>query len=136
MSQSKHETMHRLVDEVINNKDLSVIEDIVHPDYVYRTPDQKLCGREALKELFTAYQRALPDLHIEIDDLICTEDTAVMLFTLSGTHENELMGIQATGNYVNIKGMTLSYFENDQISEEWEFLDQLNLFRQLDIVTI
>lgn len=136
MSHSNRETMHRLVNEVINNKDLSVIEDIVHPDYVHRTPDQELCGRQALKELFVAYQRALPDLHIEIDDLICTEDKTVMLFTLSGTHENELMGIQATGNEVNIKGMTLSYFKNNQISEEWEFLDQLNLFRQLDIVKI
>jgi len=136
MPYSNQETMHRLVEEVINNKCLAVIDDIIHPDYVYRTPDQELRGRQALKELFTAYQTALPDLHVKIDDLVCTDTKAVMLFTLSGTHNNELMGIPATGNQVRIHGMTCSHFDNEKIIEEWEILDQLSLFQQLDIVTI
>jgi len=59
-----------------------------------------------------------------------------MLFTLSGTHNNELMGIPATGNQVHIHGITCSYFVNGKITEEWEILDQLSLFQQLDIVKI
>jgi predicted ester cyclase len=46
------------------------------------------------------------------------------------------MGIPATGKQVNINGMTCSRFENGQIIEEWEMLDQLTMFRQLDIVSI
>jgi len=133
---SNQETMHRLVEEVINNKCLTVIDDIIHPDYIYRTPDQMLCGRKALKELFTAYHIALPDLHIKIDELICTDNKAVMLFSLSGTHNNELMGIPATGNQVHIHGITYSYFDNGKIIEEWEILDQLSLFQQLEIIKI
>ena len=34
MSQANEETMHRLVEEVINNKSLTVIDEIIHPDYV------------------------------------------------------------------------------------------------------
>lgn len=136
MSQANEKTMRRLVDEVINNKCLAVIDDIIHPDYIYRTSGQELHGRQALRELFTAYQGAMPDLHVKIDDLICTDNKAVLLFTLSGTHKNELMGIPATGKQVNINGITCSHFDNGQIIEEWELLDQLALLRQLDIVSI
>ena len=136
MTQANRETIRRFVDEVINNKNLTVIDEIIHPNYVYRTPDQELHGRQALSQLFTDYQNALPDLHVIIDDLICTDDKAVLLFTLTGTHENDFMGIPATGKQVNINGMTCSRFENGQIIEEWELLDQLSMFQQLDIVSI
>ena len=136
MSQANEDTMRRLVDEVINNRSLAVIDDIIHPDYVYRTPGQELHGREAIRELFIYYQSALPDLQVKIDDLVCKDNKAVLLFTLTGTHENELMGIPATGKQVNINGMTCSRFENGQIIEEWELLDQLTMFQQLNIVSI
>lgn len=136
MPLTNEETMRRLVNEVINNKCLAVIDDIIHPDYVYRTPGQELHGRQALCELFTAYHTAFPDLHVKIDELICTDNKAALLFTLTGTHDNELMGIPATGKQVNINGMICSRIENGQIIEEWELLDQLTLFQQLDMVTI
>lgn len=136
MSHTNENTMRRLVEEVINNKCLAVIDEIIHPDYVYRTPGQELHGREALNELFTTYYAAFPDLHVKIDDLVCTDNKAALLFTLTGTHENELMGIPATGKQVNINGMACSRIENGQIIEEWELLDQLTMFQQLDMVSI
>lgn len=136
MSKTNERIMCRFVEEVINDKCLAVIDDIIHPDYVYRTPSQELHGRQDLKELFTAYQLALPDLNVKIDDLICTDHKAVLLFTLTGTHKDELMGIPATGKQVNINGIICSHFDNGQIIEEWELLDQLSLFQQLDIVSI
>lgn len=136
MLQTHEKTIRRLVEEVINNQCLSVIDEIIHPDYVYRTPDQELHGRQALRDLFSAYQVALPDLHVAIDDLICTDDKAVLLFTLSGTHEDAFMGIPATGKQVHINGMTCSYFKNGQIIEEWELLDQLTMFQQLEMVSL
>jgi len=136
MTPSNEKAMHRLVDEVINNHCLAVIDDIIHPDYVYRAPDQELHGRQALRELLIAYRAAFPDLYVKINDLICIDNKTVLLFTLFGTHKNEFMGIPATGKQVNINGMTCSHFDNGQIIEEWELLDQLTMFQQLDIVSI
>lgn len=136
MTQANQETICHFVDEVMNNKNLTMIDEIIHPNYVYRTPGQELHGRQALSQLLTDYQNAMPDLHINIDDLVCTDDKAVLLFTLTGTHENDFMGMPATGKQVNINGMTCSRFENGQIIEEWELLDQLSMFQQLGIVSI
>lgn len=136
MYQENEETIRRFVDEVINKQCLGIIDEVIHPDYVFRAPGQELNGRQALKEFFNGYHTALPDLHVTIDDLVCTENKAVLLFTLTGTHENELMGIPATGKQVKINGMTCSRIENGQIIEEWELLDQLTMLQQLDIVSI
>jgi steroid delta-isomerase-like uncharacterized protein len=136
MSQANEKTMRRLVDEVINQQCLDVIDEIIHVDYVYRAPDQELHGRQALCELLTTYQTAFPDLQVNIDELITTADKAVLIFTLTGTHKNELMGIPPGGKQVNINGMICSRLENGQIIEEWELLDQLSLLQQLGIVSL
>lgn len=136
MSQANEKIMRRLVDEVINQQCLDVIDEIIHEDYVYRTAELELHGRQALGELLTTYQAAFPDLQVTIDELITTTDTAVLIFTLTGTHENELMGIPPGGKQVHIRGVIRSRFDNGQIIEEWELLDQLSLLQQLDVVPV
>ena len=136
MPESNEEVMRRFVEEVINNGDYSVLGDLFQPNYVYRTPDQELHGPEALKGLFTAYRTAFPDLKTEIDDLVVADDKSVISFTLSGTHEGDLMGIAATGKHVTVHGMVLSRFEDGKIAEEWEILDMLAMFQQLGVVSL
>jgi predicted ester cyclase len=78
-------------------------------------------------------------LHGQGDEVVTLKravSKAVLFFTLSGTHEDEFMGIPATGKQVSINGMTRSYIENGQIIEEWELLDQLTMFQQLGIVSM
>lgn len=136
MQQVNENIMRRLVNEVINNKSYAVIDEIIHPDYVYRTPDQELHGRQALRELFTSYHVAFPNLHVGIEDIVCTDNKAALMFKLTGTQKNELMGIPATGKEVNINGMICSQIENGQIITEWELLDQLSMFQQLGVVSV
>ena len=133
---SNETTMRRFVEQVINNGYFPVLDEVIHPNYVYRSPDQVLQGPEALRDLFTAYRSAFPDLHIEIEEVVSAGNKTVISFTLSGTHEGDLMGIAATGRQVKVSGMTLSRFEDGKIVEEWEILDQLTLFQQLGIVSI
>jgi steroid delta-isomerase-like uncharacterized protein len=136
MFQSNEKTMRRFVEQVINNGNYRVLDEVVHPNYVYRSPDQILQGPEALRDLFTAYRTAFPDLNVEIEELVSAGDRTVIAFTLSGTHEGDLMGIAATGRQVKVSGMTLSHFENGKIVEERELLDQLSLFQQLGVVPV
>ncbi len=136
MLNANQETMRRFVDEVINNQCLATIDEVIHPDYVFRTPDQELRGKQALKEFLSAYHKSFPDLRVRIDDMVCEGNKAVLVFTLMATHQHAFMGIAATGNQVNINGIICSRIEDGQIIEEWELLDQLSMFRQLGIVSI
>ena len=55
MSETNETVLRRLIDEVINNGDFSVLGELIQPDYVYRSPNQELEGPEALKDLLAAY---------------------------------------------------------------------------------
>jgi steroid delta-isomerase-like uncharacterized protein len=130
-----HERMvRRFIDEVVNRGDTSALDEIVHPDYVFRSPGEELRGRGGLTALLNGYREAFPDLRIEIDGLLAADDATVLEFTLTGTHRGELLGISATGRRVKVNGMVRSRFRDGMIAEEWEVLDQFSLFEQLGIV--
>ena len=126
--------MLRFVDEFINRGDTSALHELIHRDYVYRSPGEELRGRDGLVALFAGYRSAFPDLALQIDDLVVAGDTTVMAFTLTGTHRGDLLGIAATGRRIQVNGMVRSRFRDGKIAEEWEILDQLSLFEQLGTV--
>lgn len=136
MSEANETVLRRFIGEVINNGDFSVLDELVQPNYVYRSPDQELDGPEALKGLLAAYRIAFPDLNVRIDDLVNGGDRVVISVTLTGTHEGDLMGISPTGKRVKINGMILSHFEGGKIVKEWEILDMLAMFQQLGVVSL
>ena len=136
MSEVNETVLRRFIGEVINNGDFSVLDELVQPNYVYRSPDQELDGPEALKGLLAAYRTAFPDLNVRIDDLVNGGDKVVIAITFTGTHEGDLMGISPTGKTVKINGMILSHFQDGKIVEEWEILDMLSMFQQLGVVSI
>ncbi len=128
------QAMLRFVDEFINRGDTSALDELIHPDYVYRSPGEELRGPDGLVALFASYRSAFPDLAVQIDDLVVADDATVMAFTLTGTHRGDLLGISATGRRVRVNGMVRSRFRDGKIAEEWEILDQLSLFEQLGVV--
>lgn len=136
MSQAIEDAMRRFVAEVMNQGNFDVVDEIVDPNYVYRSPDEELHGTEALKAFLAGYHAAFPDLRMAIDELVVADDKAVIFFTLTGTHEGPLMGIPPTGKEMRVHGVVRSRFEDGRIVEEWEVLDQLAILTQLGVVSL
>ena len=128
--------MRRFIGEVINNGDYSALRDLIHPDYVYRTPGQELRGPQQIEDLFELYRAAFPDLHVQINDLVAAADKIAITITLTATHAGSLTGIDATGRRVKIRGSVFSRFAGGRIVEEWELLDQLSLLEQLGVASL
>lgn len=136
MSDTNEAVVRRFVNEVLNEGDYSAMRELVHTDYVYRSPDQELHGPEALEDLLTAYRTGLPDMNTSVDDLVVSGDKVVISITLTGTHRGDLMGIPATGRRLAVHGMVLSRLRDERIIEEWEVLDTLGLYQQLGALSL
>ncbi len=128
----QQQVVRRLIDEALNGRDYSVLPDLLHDDYVYRTPGEELVGAEALQGLFGAYHVAFPDLDVRIDDMFGDGDRVATAFTLTGTNEGEMMGMPATGRRVSVHGVIHSRVVDGRIAEEWELVDMASLVRQLE----
>src|SRR5215217_2479966 len=131
-------TVRRIPDEVFNQGNLSMVDELLAPDYVLHdpgVPGGQLRGLEAFKEQWVSMLRtAFPDLRIVIEDQVAEGDKVVSRYTGSGTHQGELRGFPPTNNRVEVTGTITSRFAEGKIVEEWNNFDNMGMMQQLGIV--
>jgi predicted ester cyclase len=62
---------------------------------------------------------ALPDLCLDVQEVVATEDRAVAYVSVSGTHRGEFLGALPTGQAVRFDSVDLYRLEGGQIAESW-----------------
>jgi steroid delta-isomerase-like uncharacterized protein len=131
-------TVRRVPDEVFNLGNLSVVDELLAPDYVLHdpgVPGGQLRGLEAFKEQWVSmFRTAFPDLRIVIEDQVAEGDKVASRYTGSGTHQGELRGFPPTNNRVEVTGTITSRFAEGKIVEEWNNFDSMGMMQQLGIV--
>ncbi|MDJ0521164.1 MAG: ester cyclase [Planctomycetota bacterium] len=125
--------LRRFVTEFINGGDESVLPDLIHEDYLYRSPGEEVSGREELTAMFRGLRSAFPDMVLTSHRIIANDDTTVLDFTLKGTQRGEFMGIPATNRAIDIRGVVISRYRDGKIVHDWEILDSLTMLQQLEV---
>ena len=112
--------------------------DLVADDYVVHdlsggasemTIDERIAGHEADLEAF-------PDLAKEPVDVVVEDDTVVVRYRATGTHEGEFRGHPPTGRSFEIYGVATFRVEDGRIAESWYVGDHLGLLQQLGVVDL
>ncbi len=83
MSLEKNKSSIRRVNEALNRKDLSVIDEFMTPDYVDHT--NQLRGLDEVKRFYAGVFKDLPDFRREIEDIIAEGDKVWARFRITGT---------------------------------------------------
>lgn len=109
-------------------------EDLLAPDYVAHLQSDEEATLEERRARTAAFHEAFPDIDVEVEDVIATEEKAVLRYRATGTHEDEIMGIPATGNEVDVVGVGIFAVEDGRITEAWYVDDYLGFMRQLGVV--
>ena len=133
-SQNKN-TVRLLIEEALNKGNTSILEEIIHPGYLYTSPTEQMKGVSELKAFVLSIRKAFADLTISIDDQIAEGDKVCTRISMKGTHSGDFLDFPQTGKKVNLQGVIISKIEDGLIKEEWELLDQLTLLQQLGITT-
>lgn len=122
----------RLADEVLNRKDLSVVDELIDVNFVEHVAGAaRLVGVEGFKAARRRRNAAFPDWHIDIEDLIAEGDKVVVRATGHGTHRGEFMGISPTGKRVSVRWIAIYRVEYGKLVEHWQNIDDLGLLKQL-----
>ncbi len=131
----RKEVVRRFVEEVMNGGNLEAADELVAPDHVNHDPTAPEVppGPEGVKELIGMYRSAFPDIRFETGEMICEGETVAHRWTFTGTHEGEMMGVEATGRKVEVAGAEMNRVENGTISASWTVSDALGLMRQLGL---
>jgi steroid delta-isomerase-like uncharacterized protein len=125
----------RMVDEVLNRKNLEVIPELVADNYVDRnaTAGQPQ-GMQAFIQARINRNTAFPDWHVTLDDVIAEDDKVVARATGRGTHQGPFMGVAATGKLVATTWIVTYRITDGKLAEHWINSDDVGLLRQLGAI--
>lgn len=126
----------REIDVVWNDGELDRAEEFVAEDVVIHDPAsmEEIRGIDAYRDFVSTYRDAFPDLDLRVEDLFAGGDRVCLRFIGRGTHEGELLGVEATGNETETHGITIHRFEDERIAESWANYDALGMLTQLGAV--
>ncbi len=136
MSEQNKTLYRKFVDEVINKKNLAMIDEMMAPDYIEHDemPPGMPAGVEGLKQMMGMFFTAFPDMQSTTEDVIAEGDRVVGRHTMVGTHSGDFMGIPATGKRVSIGEIHIVRIVNGKGVEHWGQVDMMGMMQQLGVV--
>ena len=104
--------------------DLSVVDEVVAPDVIDHDPfpGQKL-GREGWKQALLMIRAVMPDMHVEIEEMVQEGEHVAVRYTCAGTNLGEFQGHPPTGKPMLIRGIGIERVTNGKMSETHRILD-------------
>ena len=120
--------------DMVNSKDLSSMPQVMAPgavrhDLAGAVPDA--IGREGITDFLQAVFLAIPDVRIQIEDILASGDRVVARISAEGTHAGEFLGVTPTGKRVNFAGINIYRMDDGKIAETWQMTDWAGFLRQV-----
>ena len=88
-------------------------------------------GKAGVTEFYRSFRKAIDDFELTIEDVISDGDKVAGRYRIRGTHSDELMGVPASGNDIDVEGQSFFRFEDGRVVERWQSLDAVTLLTQI-----
>jgi steroid delta-isomerase-like uncharacterized protein len=112
------------------------VDEIISPSHALHVSDVSgsSIGPEAYKRQVTRFLTGFPDLHFTIEDTISENQKMVVVWSISGTHKGEFLGVPATNKRMSVDGITVAHIANGKIMDSYISWDMLGMLQQLGAV--
>jgi predicted ester cyclase len=127
----------QFVDELINNRNVGVIDTMVAEDFVEHGglpgfPE----GRDGLKQLFSAVLGGFPDLQAQVEDSIAQGDKVMLRMTWRGTQTRPFLFLPPSDKEATFGVIDIVRVVDGKLAEHWGITDQLSAFQQLGAIPV
>jgi len=113
-------------------RDLSVFDEVLSRNVrLHDAYSGDIDGIDDFKKREKAYLHAFPDKEVTIETLMTAEDSVIVFWRARGTHQGDLPNLPATGNPIDIEGISIFQFSNGQVTRILQSWNQLGLLEQL-----
>ena len=119
-------------------KDVAWFGDHIEPGFRRHDPGLpfEVVGPQGVEQLADALLPAIPDMRLEIEDVVAEGEKVLVRLTIHGTHGGELLGIPATGRTLQVAVLDLFHIRDGRLAEHWALLDNLGMLKQLGVTTL
>ncbi len=122
----------RWFNEVFNERRIEAIEETLSPNFIGHYEHGKFQGFNGWKEnIYDLLIKAIPDFHIELEDVIANGDYVVTRWKAQGIHAGELFGVPPLGKKIELSGMSWTKIIDGKIIGNWGNWNMSYLVRHL-----
>jgi steroid delta-isomerase-like uncharacterized protein len=133
--ETPEDTLTRLYEDVWNGANPDTTDELVHEEYLIHDRDlaAEMQGPELYKALASGTRDVFPDMTITIEDMVTAGEKIALRWTMTGTHQGTMFGVESTGRQVELMAIEINRFEDGKLIETWTQSDQLGLMHQLGV---
>jgi steroid delta-isomerase-like uncharacterized protein len=115
--------------------DQATIDELCHPGLADHNPapgeEPKLAG---FKQKVALFKASFPDLTEDLQDIIASGETVATRWVVTGSLQQELMGIPASGQAIRVEGMNFYRLRDGRVTDIWTQFDGVALLQQLGAI--
>jgi steroid delta-isomerase-like uncharacterized protein len=115
--------------------DHATIDELCDPGLVDHNPaphqEPTLAG---FKQKAAGYTAIFPDLEEDLQDILASGDTVATRWVVTGSLQQEFMGIPAAGQRIRVEGMNFYRLEDGRVTDVWAQSDALGMMQQLGAI--
>jgi predicted ester cyclase len=121
----KHESKagiigRRWFEEVWSKRRDDLVDEFMTADSIGHVEGGEFRGPAAFRQMRDMFLSALPDLHIDVEEVISDGDRAAVRWRARGTHTGDGLGFAATHQRIDVCGTTWLVVRGDKIVEGWD----------------
>lgn len=122
----------RFINEVLNGRNLDIIEEFFAPDFVEVQGPAPIHGPEGYRQYLRFVFSSYPDIQFKIEDFFFSGNKSVLRWSCTATHLGPWMGIPPTGQRIVDWGVNIQYWNADgKIEKEWLLSNAFGILIQL-----
>ena len=124
---------HRFV-AIFNDRDPSIADRIFAPEFKAHVSGAPELDRDGWKGYLEVFRVGFPDLRLDVEEMVATDDMVVIRVVLTGTHTEAFQGLPPTGKHVAFDGIAMHRIKNGRSVEHWGVMDLLSMMQQLGAI--
>ncbi len=126
-------TLRRVVEEIFNKGNMSVVPELIGTGYVYHSPFGEFKGPEGFTQFVNMTRNAFPDIHMTLDDMVGEGDKLAVRLSWRGTFKGKFGDIEPTGKPVNMSAAYFYRFEGGKEVDAMPYADMLSMYQQMGV---
>ena len=115
--------------------DQATIDELSDPHLVDHDPapghEPTLAG---FKQKVADFKTVFPDIGEDLQDIIASGDTVATRWVVTGSLQQEFMGIPASGQPIKVEGMNFYRLKDGRVTDIWAQFDGVALMQQLGAI--
>lgn len=110
---------------------IGLLDQIFAPDYIGLVNGRRIPNLKAAKGFVLSFLDAFPDAYYAVEDTLVAGDRVVIRWDCTATHRGKFLGIDPTGQPIEVTGITIFQLANGKITRLWNNWDTFGLMQQL-----